>query len=205
MRRAFERKVILWKAAKVGERTGAELFDRPGLFQAPPVPHDRPEQRLGLRIRFVKPSDKVVVVLLPSPRSGVLGKAEDLLAAGPISLLLAKFGLGFGLATAFDFNQLVNDAERGNVARSGKVRADAPNVNGRALADELSDAEFVQIAAGDNLGLCEPVPVEDLPHLAALFEQVAAVKAHSGDLAANSQLVIDWGIADVLGTGLAAN
>src|SRR5438128_2481282 len=96
---------------------------------------------------------------------------------------LAKFGLGFGMATAFDFNQLVNDAERGNVARSGKVRADAPNVNGRALADELGDAEFVQVATGDDLGLGEAVAIEDLPHLAALLEKVAAVEPHPGDLA----------------------
>ena len=100
--------------------------------------------------------------------------------------MLAEFGFGLGAPVPLNFHQLVNHAERGEVTRSGQFRAHSPNVNGRSLADKLGDAEFVQVAARDNLGFAEAVPVEDLPHLAALFEELAAVQPHPRDFAAET-------------------
>ena len=73
--------------------------------------------------------------------------------------------------------ELVDAAERRLVAAGDELRADAPDVDARALLLEARDQVLVEVVARDDLRLGEAGRVEDLARLDAQVGEVAGVEA----------------------------
>ena len=80
--------------------------------------------------------------------------------------------------------ELVDAAQRRIVLAGDQPRADAPDVDGRALGLEVPDDLLVEVARGGDLRVREAGLIEHFARLAAEEGEVAAVKADAHRLVA---------------------
>src|SRR5712691_12080069 len=136
-RRVAQDLVLPGETLEVLERPSPEFVHRRGRAHSLAFRHHWTQQRRGLGIVLVGPRNQIALVL------ALASETEDLLATGQVDFPLAELGFEFHATVLLGLNQLIDDAQGGDVARRGEVRAHAEHVNGRALRQKFLDAVFV--------------------------------------------------------------
>ncbi|MGZ4854337.1 MAG: hypothetical protein ACXV96_03910, partial [Candidatus Angelobacter sp.] len=96
----------------------------PNNFKPLPVAHHWYEQRLCTRDFFVLESYNVVGIF-----SILAGGPKDLFAARVRLLLRAELGSAANMVMELDFNEFVDDADRGSIRGGGEGRANAKGIH----------------------------------------------------------------------------
>src|SRR5439155_26026399 len=91
--------------------------------------------------------------------------------------LFTEFGAVRGSIPGCNVHKLVHSAECRGVLGCGKRGTDAKSIDLSSAGKQIGDDEFVEVAAGEDAGLCESCLIKAETHLAREVHQIATVQA----------------------------
>ena len=125
-------------------------------------------------------------------------ESKDLFAPGIGDFRLGQLGGFVHAAIALDFHQFVNKIQMRRVTGSGQRGAHSKRIDLRAFLQQRGHVVFIEIAAGEDFHVGPARAIQFVANPFAVFDEIAAIQAHAGRLAAHGENFLQSG-ANIVG------